>query len=90
MRGLLRQPRIGTDKQGIGREVIEMKNSLKVDVVTRKKGRFRIHEAVKKSTIRVSVKDPGRRWNRLVSSEEERLAALCMIWEEELTKEQGK
>ena len=68
-----------------------MKHQVNVDVVTRKKGLFGIREIVTKKTITVSGKESCRKkaekWNRQVSSEEERLAALYLIWEEELSED---
>ena len=63
-------------------------------VVTRRKGLFGIREVIRRRTIPVS--GTGRagagksKWNPLVSSEAERLAALCRIWEEEMADGQGK
>ena len=63
-----------------------MKHRVKVDVVTRKRGLFGIRDVVRKRTITVSGKDGDgmkrRKWNSPVSSEEERLAALYLMWEE--------
>ena len=47
-----------------------------------------------KKTVTVSGKEYPRmrkaKWNRPSSSEAERLAALCMVWEEELADERGE
>lgn len=67
-----------------------VRHRVKVDVVTRRKGLFGMREIVKKKTVTVSGKECSRmkkeRWNKPVFSEAERLAALYMIWEEELAE----
>ena len=71
-----------------------MKHRVKVDVVTQKKGLFGTREVVKKQTITVSGKEYRKmkreKWNRPVSSEAERMAALYLVWEEELAEEHGE
>ena len=71
-----------------------MKHSVKVDVVTRKKGLFGTREVVRRKKITVSGREYRRmkqeKWNRPVSSEAERLAALYLVWEEELAEEYGE
>ena len=71
-----------------------MKHRVKVDVVTRRKGLFGTREIIKKKTVTVSGKEYRRmkkeKWNKQVFSEAERLAALYMMWEEELTENNGE
>lgn len=71
-----------------------MNHRIRVNVVTRKKGLFGMREVVTKKTVTVSGKEYRRmrkaKWNRPSSSEAERLAALCMVWEEELADERGE
>ena len=66
-----------------------MKHGMKVAVVTRRKGLFGTREVIRRKTIPVAGSGKEK-WNRLVSSEAERLAALYRIWEEELAEEHGK
>ena len=71
-----------------------MKRLMKVNVTTRKKSIFGIREVVENKTIML----PGnacfrmerKKWNKPFSSEEDRLAALYLAWEEELREEYGK
>ena len=71
-----------------------MKHRVKVDVVTRRKGLFGTREIIKKKTVTVSWKEYCRmkeeKWNKPVFSEAERLAALYMMWEEELVENNGE
>ena len=66
---------------------------MKVDVVTRKRVFFGIREVVEKKTITVPGKACSRmnreKWNKPFSSEEERLAALYLVWED-LQEEHGE
>ena len=71
-----------------------VKHRVKVDVVTRRKGLFGTREIIKKKTVTVSGKEYRRmkkeKWNKPVFSEAERLAALYMMWEEELAENNGE
>ena len=70
-----------------------MKRKMKLDLVAQGTGLSGAREVVRK-TIRVSGKECRRmrngKWNRPVSSEEERLAALYLMWEEGRTEEYGE
>ncbi len=67
-----------------------MKQSEKIDVVTRRKGWFGFREVIRKRTITIPAKEGSRiqpgLWNQTANSEEERLASLYRMWEEELTE----
>ena len=71
-----------------------MKHRVKLNVVTREKGLFGEREVVRKKTVSVSGKEyrrmKHRKWNEAASSEAERLAALALVWEEELAEEFGE
>ncbi len=71
-----------------------MKHPVKLNVITREKSVSGTREAVEKKTIRVSGKAYRRmkreKWNKPFSTEEERLAALYLVWEEELAEEHRK
>ena len=70
-----------------------MKHKVKVDVVTEKKGLFGTHQVVEKRTIIVS----GREYRKLKQeqfrkekenkelTEQQRLTALYLLWEEEMS-----
>ena len=64
-----------------------MKHPIKVDVVTWKKGLFGNRKVKQRKAFDLSGKEPrtrGRgRWNDPAFSEEQRLAALCRMWNEE-------
>lgn len=67
-----------------------MKQPVKIDVVTRRKGLFGLREVIRKRTITIPAKEccrtQRRQWNQTANSEEERLAALYRMWEEELAE----
>ena len=69
----------------------EMKRLMKVNVTTRKKSIFGIREVVENKTImlpgKACVRMKQEKWNKPFSSEEDRLAALYLAWEEELKEE---
>ena len=81
-------PRASEDVPGV-REAGGLKNGVKVTVVTRKAGLFGSREVVRRKTLTVSRKECRRpeqgKWNRPAFSEEERLAALFLAWEDELS-----
>ena len=64
-----------------------MKHPIKVDVVTWKKGLFGNRKVKQRKTLVLSGKEPlprrQGRWNDPVFSEEQRLAALCRMWDED-------
>ena len=71
-----------------------MRNGIRVKSVTWRKGLFGIREVIRRRTIPAA--GGGRagagktKWNPLVTSEAERLAALYLMWEEEKADGQGK
>lgn len=71
-----------------------MKHRVRVDVTEQKRGLFGTREVVRKKTITVSGKDYRRmqreKKNAAAATEAERLAALYLIWEEELAEEYGE
>ena len=71
-----------------------MKHRIRVDVVTEKKGLFGTRSVVKHRTITVTGKEYRRmrqeKRSAAAATEAERLAALYMIWEEELSEVYGE
>ena len=67
-----------------------MNRKVKVDVVTRRQGLFGLREVRKRRTITVTGKEYRKKgkWNREPSSEAERLAALYLMWEEDMAQGQ--
>lgn len=67
-----------------------MNRKVKVDVVTRRQGLFGMREVRKRRTITVTGKEYREKgkWNMEPSSEAERLAALYLMWEEDMAQGQ--
>ena len=71
-----------------------MKHRMKVDVITQKKGLFGTREVVQRKTVTVSGKEYRRlqreKQNAVAKNEDQRLASLWLMWEEEIAEAQGE
>lgn len=71
-----------------------MKHRIRVDVVTQKKGLFGTREVVQRKTVTVSGKEYRRlqreKQNAVAKNEDQRLAGLWLMWEEEIAEANGE